>query len=241
METTYGGEVYRFFNSTFACSKSGKFLRNLEPYIPPVRKNGYLGAGQWYAHRVVAFCWLPKPENAKHVHHKNEDKSDNRVDNLEWLTPKEHFGTRHHRFHTEAAKKKISAALTGYKHSLETRKKISESQIGRRHTDETRAKISAFQKGRPTPPETRKKISESHMGLKHTPESRKKMSASHTGLKRTRATKAKIGKNNPRRRSCRINGVTYTSFADAGAAIGEGGPSVRRRCHLDSFPNYELL
>lgn len=35
-------------------------------------------------HRIVAECWLPNPENKKYVKHKNDNKSDNSVNNLEW-------------------------------------------------------------------------------------------------------------------------------------------------------------
>lgn len=40
-------------------------------------------------HRLVALAWIPNKDNKETVNHKNKNKIDNRVDNLEWLDYRE--------------------------------------------------------------------------------------------------------------------------------------------------------
>lgn len=72
--------------------------------MSPINRNGYSrirlnkdGKGQNFAiHRLVASAFLPNPENLPEVNHKNEIKSDNNVENLEWCSTKYNcnYGTK---------------------------------------------------------------------------------------------------------------------------------------------------
>jgi hypothetical protein len=45
----------------------------------------------WYIHRLVALAYIPNPENKSMVNHKNGNKRDNRLANLEWVTGAENY------------------------------------------------------------------------------------------------------------------------------------------------------
>lgn len=62
-----------------------------------ITRNGYVRVclrkdGNNYTalvHRLVALTFIPNPENKPEVNHKNGIKTDNRVENLEWVTNSE--------------------------------------------------------------------------------------------------------------------------------------------------------
>lgn len=87
---------------------------------------------QYQIHRLVAIAFLPNENNYPFVNHKDENPSNNRVDNLEWCTPKYNvnYGTARERL-SKALKGKRSGEkhpMYGKQHKEESKKKMSEKK-----------------------------------------------------------------------------------------------------------------
>lgn len=80
------GTVYSWFDR----------IRKLTPHQ---NKDGYLTVGlykdkkrkQCRIHRLVADAFIANPDGKAEANHKNGDKTDNRVENLEWVTRSENM------------------------------------------------------------------------------------------------------------------------------------------------------
>lgn len=118
---------------------------------------GYLCLGSIRVHRLVAAAFIPNPQNKPCVNHKNGIKTDNRIENLEWVTYSEN---------------NLHAYATGLSKMGDDRKsKISNSQKGKTVSEITRKKISKAISGK-TPWNKGK-----HLGKLH----RENLSVSHIG------------------------------------------------------------
>ena len=102
-------EEWKIINDTtnYEISNSGR-VRNIKTgriLKGRLSKSGYLQVNltmketlkqkNYYIHRLVAIYFIENPENKREVNHKDGDKINNHVENLEWVTSSENQKHKH--------------------------------------------------------------------------------------------------------------------------------------------------
>ncbi len=93
------------FDGRYSALKDGSIYSEITNRIlkPSRKRNGYLGYSLFdkdkkvkyiSGHKIIALTYIPNPNNKPQVNHKNGDKQDNRVENLEWATLRENNSHR---------------------------------------------------------------------------------------------------------------------------------------------------
>lgn len=113
-------------------------------YLKPRPRGGYLrvvlynknhSPKSFSIHRLVAFAFIPNPQQKPFIDHINTIREDNRVDNLRWVTNLENASN-------PISRKKHSEGLKGHTVSEECRMKISIANKGKVRSEEVRKKLS---------------------------------------------------------------------------------------------------
>lgn len=151
----------RSFDRLIHCKAGGYYVkkgRMLKQYDDKGYKSVILTVNKiaktFKIHQLVAMAFIPNPDNLPEINHKDENKINNNVSNLEWCTKKYNmnYGSRNERagkaisnalkgkyvgensfrkgkHHSESAKLKNRLAHLGKKHSEDSKRKISEGVI----------------------------------------------------------------------------------------------------------------
>ena len=118
----------------YEVSNLGRVKLNGE-IVEPHMHCGYLGIAKFAIHRAVAELFIPNPENKPFIDHINTIKTDNRAENLRWVTAKENMNN-------PLTRKQLSEAMQGMVFTAERNRKISKSLNGKPLSEEHKRKIS---------------------------------------------------------------------------------------------------
>jgi hypothetical protein len=80
-------EDYQVSNKGRVKNKHNNFLMKESDHFGYTRVG--IGTNKYYVHRLVAFAFIPNPENKPSVDHINRNAKDNILENLRWATSKE--------------------------------------------------------------------------------------------------------------------------------------------------------
>lgn len=119
-------------------------------------KEGYVRVVLWkkckgkncFIHRLVAETFIPNPNKLRCVNHINEDKTDNRIENLEWCTHKynSNYGTGIQRRIEQTCKSVIQFTIDGVKVAEYKSAMDAERQTGFPHQNIGKCCLGKYQK-----------------------------------------------------------------------------------------------
>lgn len=145
---TEDGRVWSYRNKKFLKLQKGK----TGYYKVVLSKNNIQKT--YNIHKLVAIAYIDNPNDYPCINHKDENKLNNKVENLEWCTYQynSNYGT---------SKDRIRQKRVGCVFSQETLQKMSDAKKGKSLKIETKEKIGKANKGRIKSEETKQKMSQS--------------------------------------------------------------------------------
>lgn len=124
MENNNNTEIWKDIEGTFGLYQISNFGNLKSVRSNRLIKPGYAGPGYQqarlsinghqcseYVHRLVAKHFLPQVDGKTRVNHKDLDKKNNHVDNLEFVTQKENI---HHFYHSQGIKPREMKVIVAY-------------------------------------------------------------------------------------------------------------------------------
>lgn len=138
--------------------------------LAPIKTHGYLYVTlckdktkkRFAIHRLVAVAFIQNPNNKPTVNHKDGNKSNNKVKNLEWVTSSEN--------NKHAFAKGLTVPYC--------RKGKNNPMFGKHHSESAKEKIASVHKGLQYSPAAKAKMSAAHKGKKFSEEHKQKLSQS---------------------------------------------------------------
>lgn len=119
---TENGQVWSYKSNKFLSQRYDKY-----GYLRVTLMNDDKKMKTELVHKLVALAYIPNPDGKETVNHKDENKENNCVSNLEWMTRQENlnYGTRGQR-QSDKVSKPIRCIETGiiYKNTLVASKEI---------------------------------------------------------------------------------------------------------------------
>ena len=132
-----------------------KYFINKKGYrLVSLSKNGIIK--KFSVHRLVAQAFIPNPDNLPQVNHKDEDKTNNNVDNLEWCDAKynNNYGTANIRRSETLIKNRYCTGLSEEEYMKKYRDKNKEKlrernrEYNKKYYEKNREKIREYRKKR---------------------------------------------------------------------------------------------
>lgn len=161
-----------WLNVHYEVSNFGRIRNTINNRVlkPVVNKKGYCHIQfhingkikDFGLHRLVAIAFIPNPDNKPQIDHIDGNPSNNHIDNLRWVTPKENSNNpialaRKRAIMSVIGKKRIGVKMPAY--AVENLKKAIKGKrfgannpfYGKKHTEEAKRKMSEYRKGTGNP------------------------------------------------------------------------------------------